>query len=249
MGYASFSRGFKSGGYNIRANTTAVPRSGEPFNDETVDSMEIGAKMGFMDQTMFLNAAYFHNKYKDIQLSVFTEYTLPNGSKSFFGDFTNAGAGKIDGLELEYQWLPSNRWVISGNLAWLNSKYTEFMTNNVNVASTQHFTNAPDFSGAFNIEHRIPNVMGGELALRGTYTHQSDVWPTTDLSPAIHQPAYGLLSAGAIWRNKPWTVSLQGTNLTDEEYRTTGYNIAAYGVLTGFYGPPRQYSLTVRYDF
>jgi len=26
MGYASFSRGFKSGGYNIRANTTAVPR-------------------------------------------------------------------------------------------------------------------------------------------------------------------------------------------------------------------------------
>ena len=53
-----------------------------------------------------------------------------------------------------------------------------------------------------------------------------------------------------IWKiDDAWSLSLQGTNLADEEYRTTGYNIAAYGVLTGFYGPPRQYSLTARYDF
>ena len=82
------------------------------------------------------------------------------------------------------------------------------------------------------------------------YAYQTDVWPTTDLSPAIHQPAYGLLNAGVIWKvNDAWSLSLQGSNLGDTEYRTTGYNIAAYGVLTGFYGPPRQYSLTVRYDF
>ena len=45
MAYALFSRGFKSGGYNVRANTTAVPRSGEPFDDESVDSFEVGSKM------------------------------------------------------------------------------------------------------------------------------------------------------------------------------------------------------------
>ncbi|MNG40525.1 TonB dependent receptor [compost metagenome] len=54
-----------------------------------------------------------------------------------------------------------------------------------------------------------------------------------------------------IWRiDDAWSLSLQGTNLADKEYRTTGYNLnAALGVLTGFYGAPRQYTLSARYDF
>ena len=250
MGYASFSRGFKSGGYNIRANTTAVPRSGEPFDDEQVDSYEIGSKMSFLDQRMFLNLAYFYNQYEDIQLSVFTSYTLPNGSQSFFGDFTNAGKGTVQGVEAEYQFLPTEHWLISGNLAWLDAEYDEFMSGGVNIADSQHFTNAPEFSGALNAEWRTALDNGGNLSARVTYAYQSEVWPTTDLSPVIKQDGYGLINAGVIWNvNDAWTLSLQGTNLADEEYRTTGYNIAAYGVLTGFYGPPRQYSLMARYDF
>jgi iron complex outermembrane receptor protein len=250
MVYGLASRGFKSGGYNIRANTTAVPRSGEPFGDESVDSYEIGSKMSLLDETLFLNLAYFHNAYKDIQLSVFTSYTLPNGSQSFFGDFTNAGKGTVQGLEVEYQWLPTQHWAISVNLSWLDAKYDEFITAGVNVAASQRFTNAPDFSGAINVEWRTALAAGGNLSARVGYAYQSEVWPTTDLSPAIRQDGYGLLNAGVIWKmNDAWSFSLQGSNLADEEYRTTGYNIGAYGVLTGFYGPPRQYSLTARYDF
>jgi len=248
MVYGLASRGFKSGGYNIRANTTAVPRSGEPFDDESVDSFEIGTKMGLLDQRLFLNVAAFHNVYKDIQLSVFT--ALPGGG--FFGDFTNAGKGTINGVEVEYQFLPSQNWLISGNLAWLDTKYDEFMSAGVNVADTQHFTNAPDFSGALNVEYRTDLANGGNLSARVGYSYQSEVWPTTDLSPVIKQPGYGLVSAGVIWKvNDAWTLSLQGTNLADEEYRTTGYNLvsAGLGVLTGFYGAPRQYSLTARYNF
>jgi len=250
MVYGLASRGFKSGGYNIRANTTSVPRSGEPFDDEQVDSFEIGSKMAFLDQRAFLNLAYFYNKYEDIQLSVFTSYTLPNGSQSFFGDFTNAGKGTVQGVEVEYQFLPTKNWMISGNLAWLDAKYDEFMSAGVNIANTQYFTNAPEFSGALNVEYRTDLANGGNLSARVGYSYQSEVWPTTDLSPAIKQDGYGLVNAGVIWKvNDAWSLSLQGTNLADEEYRTTGYNIAAYGVLTGFYGPPRQYSLTARYDF
>ena len=250
MVYGVASRGFKSGGYNIRANTTAVPRSGEPFQDESVDSYEIGTKMGLLDNTLFLNLAAFHNRYKDIQLSVFTSFTLPGGAQSFFGDFTNAGRGTVNGAEVEYQWLPSEHWVISGNLAWLDAKYDEYIDRGVNIASAQKFTNAPEFSGALNVEWRTGLANGGSLSARAGYSYQTGVWPTTDLSRAIYQPSYGLVGAGVIWKpSQPWTVSLQGSNLTDEEYRTTGYNIAAYGVLTGFYGPPRQYTLTARYDF
>ena len=251
MVYGLASRGFKSGGYNIRANTTAVPRSGDPFDDESVDSFEVGSKMSFLDQSLFLNLAAFHNKYEDIQLSVFTQYIDGSGNPQFFGDFANAGQGTVNGVELEYQWLPNANWLISGNLAWLDAKYDEFITAGVNVADSQRFTNAPEFSGAVNVEYRTDLANGGNLSARVGYSYQSEVWPTTDLSPLIRQEGYGLVNAGVIWTvNDAWSFALQGTNLADEEYRTTGYNLdTALGVTTGFYGAPRQYMLTARYDF
>jgi iron complex outermembrane recepter protein len=248
--YGLFARGFKSGGFNIRANAVAVPRSARPFDDEKVDSFEIGAKLSLLDDRAFLNLAYFHNKYEDIQLSVFTSFIGADGTPQFFGDFTNAGKGTVDGVELEYQFKPSARWLIGGHLSWLDARYDEFISAGVNVAENQKFTNAPEWSGALNIEHLLPLAGGGELSARIGYYYQSEVVPTTDLSPEITQAGYGLVSAGLVWRTGgPWTLSLQGTNLTDKEYRTTGYNIPALGILTGFYGPPRQVMLTARYDF
>ncbi|KGM57251.1 TonB-dependent receptor [Lysobacter arseniciresistens ZS79] len=257
MVYGSASRGFKSGGYNIRAQATAVPRSAEPFDDEVVDSFEIGSKMGFLDQTLFLNLSAFHNKYEDIQLSVFTAYDGDGDGteESFFGDFTNAGSGTVNGLEVEYQWLPTRNWLVSGNLAWLDAKYDEFLYAGANIADEQEFTNAPDFSGALNLEYRTGLASGGNLSTRLGYSYQSDVVATTEIvrtgALPITQDGYGLVNAGITWDDAgPWSVTLQGTNLADKEYRTTGYNLnTALGVLTGFYGPPRQYSLSVRYDF
>jgi iron complex outermembrane receptor protein len=255
--YGLATRGFKSGGYNIRAQATAVPRSAEPFDDEVVDSFEAGAKMSFLDQRLFLNVSAFHNKYEDIQLSVFTSYDSDgNGTlDAFFGDFTNAGAGTVNGLEIEYQWLPTRNWLVSGNFAFLDAQYDEFIYRGVNIADEQEFTNAPEFSGAINVEYRTDLANGGNLSARVGYSYQDDVVATTEIirtgALPITQDAYGLLNAGVIWNTGgAWSFSLQGTNLADEEYRTTGYNLnAALGVVTGFYGPPRQYSLSARYEF
>lgn len=256
MVYALATRGFKSGGFNIRAQAVAVPRSAEPFDDETVDSFEVGAKMALLDQRLFLNVAAFHNLYEDIQLSVFT--ALPDGG--FFGDFTNAGEGTVQGVELEYQWLLGGGFTLSGHLAWLDAVYDEFRWAGVDIAAEQPFTNAPEFSGALNLEYSRAVGAAGTLSARVGYTYQSEVVATTEIlraevppfgRPPISQPGYGLLSAGVIWSTgRDWTFSLQGSNLTDKEYLTTGYNLnRALGVYTGFYGPPRQISLTARYDF
>jgi iron complex outermembrane recepter protein len=256
MVYGSYSRGFKSGGYNIRAQATAVPRSAEPFKDEQVDTLEVGGKFSLLDETLFLNVAGFHNKYKDIQLSVFTAYDS-NGDgvdDAFFGDFTNAGKGTARGIEFEYQWLPAANWLISGNLAYLKTKYDEYLYRGINIANEQEFTNAPEQSGAINVEYNAPLEDGGNLGFRVGYNYQSKVVATTEVTRTadpITQGGYGLLNAGVIWRTgHNWMFSLQGTNLTDRAYRTTGYNInSALGVLTGFYGAPRQYTLTARYSF
>ncbi|MCB1598721.1 MAG: TonB-dependent receptor, partial [Xanthomonadales bacterium] len=247
--YGLASRGFKSGGFNIRANISAVPASGRPFDDEQVTTWELGAKMALADGNWFLNAAYFYSDYKDIQLSIFT--TIPNSNPpAFFGDFTNAGAGTVQGIELELFGQLSDNWVVQGNLAWLDAEYDEFISAGVDVSDTQKFTNAPEFSGAISLQYIRPLESGGEIRSRVGYSYQSKVYPTTDLSEAIAQDGYGLLSAGVIWQvDDQWKLALEGNNLTDKEYRTTGYDIGALGILTGFYGAPRTVSLTASYQF
>ncbi len=255
--YGLVSQGFKSGGFNIRAQAVQFPNSRLPFDDEKVTSFEVGAKNSFLDDTLFLNLAYFYNDYKDIQLSVFTSFDS-NGdgqNDAFFGDFTNAGKGTVKGIEAEYALQLTENFSIQGNLAWLDTKYDEFLTESANgtvnnIAGSQRFTNAPEYSGAISAVYTRPLVSGGSLTWRATHSHQSEVYPTTDLSEAIRQDGYSLTSASVIWQTAgAWSFSLDGNNLWDTEYRTTGYNIAALGVLTGFYGAPRTFSLTVRYDF
>jgi iron complex outermembrane receptor protein len=248
--YASYSEGFHSGGYNIRANCVAIPSSCRPIQDEKVQSYELGSKMTFFDDRLMANTAVFHNVYSNIQLSVFTSYTLPNGSQGFFGDFTNAGKGHIDGLEEEFAWKPTENWTLSGNVAYLHTKYTQFLSGGVNIADTQRFTNAPKWSGGLSLENTYPLANGGSITGRINYTYQTSVYPETTLSPLILQPSYGLWNAGVIWQiNDPWTLSLQGSNLANKAYRTTGYNIAALGIVTGYYGAPRVVTLSARYKF
>jgi iron complex outermembrane receptor protein len=248
--YGSYNEGFHSGGYNIRANCVAVPSSCRPVNDEKVQSFELGSKMTFFDDALMMNTAVFHNVYSNIQLSVFTSYTLPNNTQGFFGDFTNAGKGHIDGLEEEFAWKPSEDWTLSGQFAYMHTKYTEFMTKGVNVADQQKFTNAPKWSGGLSLENTQQLGNGGSLTARINYTYQGMVYPETSLSPLIAQSAYGLWNAGVIWQiSKPWALSLQGTNLANKSYRTTGYNIASLGIVTGFYGAPRMVTLSARYNF
>jgi iron complex outermembrane receptor protein len=188
---------------------------------------------------------------------VFTSFDS-NGdgvNDAFFGDFTNAGAGTVQGIELEYAWQMSEFFSLQGNMAWLDAEYDEFLTESANgtvnnIADQQKFTNAPEYSGSLSAVYARPLASGGRITGRATWTHQSEVYPTTDLSEAIKQDGYSLLSAGVIWQTAgPWSFALEGKNLTDKEYRTSGYNIAALGVLTGFYGAPRTFSLSARYDF
>jgi iron complex outermembrane receptor protein len=252
MVYASATRGFKSGGFNIRANVAAVPASARPFADESVTAYELGTKGAWRDGRVRLAVAAFHQDYRDIQLSVFSAFDSDGDGTddAFFGDFTNAARGTVDGLELELSARLGERWLLQGQYAWLDARYDEYVDRGVDVAGTKAFTNAPPRSGLLSLEYARP-LAGGELAARVTYARQAKVYPTTDLSEDIAQGSYGLLDAGLAWTSprRAWTVTLQGTNLADTEYRTSGNNVPVLGVLTGFYGAPRQIALGVRRDW
>lgn len=254
MVYASYSEGFKSGGYNVRANTVQVPSSQEAYKPERVSTYEVGTKLT-LAQTLRFNAALFYSDYEDIQLSIFTGVDT-NGDgdpDSFFGDFTNAGAGVIQGLELEYLWSANEFFALSGNATYLDAEYKKYLSGGVDVADQQEFTNTPELTYAINADLAFPVGDTGTVDTRLSYSYRDDVYPTTDLSEIVFQESYELWNAALVFRplGEQWRIALEGKNLGDEEYRTTGYDLRGSGfpIVSGYYGDPRTWTLRFTANF
>jgi iron complex outermembrane receptor protein len=247
--YSNLSRGFKSGGYNVRANNLVVPDSARPYKDEKLDALEVGMKYAAPDDTFDANVALFYNRYKDIQLSVFTSYVQPGGLPGFYGDFTNAGKGTVKGAEFEFSWRPNRQWEVNGFLALLNASYDEFMSGGKNIADTQKFSKHAAAPGGPE-----PDAHGPRRVWRRPAQHGRLRLPQQGVSDdgLERDPGAGRLQYGrpASWEApKNWTFSLHGSNLGNKRYRTDGYNIPALYILDGFYGPPRQIIAKAGYKF
>jgi iron complex outermembrane receptor protein len=254
MGYISASRGFKSGGYNVRAQTTFFPESGLPFDDEVLTVFEAGVKSILADRSLILNAAIFTGDYTDVQVSTFTSYDSDGDGTddSFFGDFLNAGDATLNGLEVEFDWKsPTTTWLgLSGNLSYLDTSADFLDADNDGLLDTQVITNAPEFTGALNLNFNF-SAWGGLISGSVGYAHRDDSVLTNEGNgeDPIVQPSYDLLNAWIGWLSADgkWRFTINGRNLTDEEYLTNGYNIPALGVLTGSFGNPMQVTGTIGY--
>jgi iron complex outermembrane receptor protein len=261
LGYFTVSRGFKSGGFNVRAQSNAFPQSAEPFDDEVLDVGELGLKSVLLDGSLVLNAAAFHGKYKDIQVSTFTAFDA-NGDgieESFFGNFLNAGNATMNGVELEFDHQPSLQWLnINGYVSWLDLEPDEFLDENRDgFVDTQVITNAPEWTGGLRLNFDTPLAgglltasVGGSYRSEATLTNEGGSFAGRAVQP-ISQGAYALYDAWVSWLSPDakWRVGLNAKNLSDEAYLTNGYNIPALGVLTGSYGAPRTVLATVEYRF
>lgn len=265
MGYFSAGRGFKSGGFNVRAQATVFPRSAEPFDDEVLDVAELGLKTVLDEGRLVLNSAIFYGEYKDVQVSTFTAYDS-NGDgvdDAFFGDFINAGDAEVKGAEVEFNWFSGALdWLgFSGHVSYLDAEPTSFLdANRDGFVDTQVITNAPELTASFRANLDFP-AFGGLLtsSLGWSYrddsvlTNEGGQYPGRPGQPLlpITQEAYSLVDAWISWLapNGSWRVGVSGKNLTDEEYLTNGYNIPALGILVGSYGAPRTVLGTIEYRF
>ena len=252
MLYAQASRGFKGGTYNIRADTLHFPESAHPLDQESATSLEIGSKTQWGEGRYSLNAALFDTRYNDIQLSTNTPYDS-NGDgvdDNSFSDFRNAGSGTMRGAELEVSARPTDRLTLLGHVGYLDTHYGEFISDGVNIAHDQRFTNAPRWNAGASTLIDIALTSGSLLArIDGNY--QSKVYPTTDLNEQIAQDGYTLWNASLTWRSprQDWQLELIGYNLSDKAYRTTGFAIIPPGIVTAEYGPPRMVALSATYFF
>ncbi len=263
MGYISLNQGFKSGGYNVRAQSTLFPETALPFDDEVMTVAELGVKTVLANRQLVLNGAVFYGDYTDIQVSTFTSYDSDGDGvdDAFFGNFLNAGDATVQGLELEYAYSSDTWFGLSGFLAYLDAEPKDFLdANNDGFVDTQVITNAPELTGAMRVNVDFP-AFGGLITGSLGYSYRDDSVLTNEGGPdprnpsqpllPIVQDAFGLVDAWVAWLspNAKWRIGLSGKNLTDEEYLTNGYNLPVLGSIQGSYGAPLTIVGTVEFRF
>ena len=126
--YVSASEGFKSGGFNGRANT---PGETGAYDPEYVWTYEIGSKNTLSDGRLRLNADVFYSDYTDFQARV-SEVVDPDApTPTFSFPVVNAGAMDIYGAELESTWIPIEQLNLQAQVGYLHADYRKFTASTV----------------------------------------------------------------------------------------------------------------------
>jgi iron complex outermembrane receptor protein len=253
--YASYGKGFKSGGFDMRGDVILTPTTVNGYDPETIDSYELGMKGAFLDRTLFVNLAGFYSNYKNQQVTIQVP-ALPSGIASFVD---NAGKGVIYGFELETRMVPSRNFSASVVVGYTNADYKEFFTligggtTPVDVSNQRAFQNTPEWTANASITWS-DDLAGGTIAFTPAVSRRRHIQLFELATPTLDQDGYALVEASVNWTSGDgkYRIGIAGRNLTDERYRVGGYNFP--GALTGnsvigYYGPPRTFTATLEVKY
>jgi iron complex outermembrane receptor protein len=254
--YASYSTGFTAGGINGRPFDTHLDIF--PYLPEDVKAYELGAKTEFFDHRLRLNGALYFSDYTNIQvgMSCFLQFTNPACTHPLTVFFTgNGGDAHIKGFELEAEAHPVRGWEITASAG-----YTDFNYVRVDPQASGSITmDSPDGGvpkWTWNLGTQYEIGMGD----LGTLTPRVDVTYVSTIHFNVYntvtafgkQPGYALTNVRLTWRpmDTRWSVSVAGTNVTNETYFTGKFDgRTGFGYATGTVGQPREWMVTVRRDF
>jgi iron complex outermembrane receptor protein len=260
--YLRYASGYRSGSFNGEAFDT------DPFDEETIDTWEIGVKSDWWDGRMRVNAALYTYEWDDLQVS---SINVVDGTPTT--SIANAGNAERWGGEIEVLVAPIDDLVIGLSYAYLDGDFDEYPelcgTNEPQECIRgKDFANrgaSPDNQASVYADYLFARTDFGEITGFLNVNWQ-DEWYTTAAStaivggdPVVYDPQVmdsrtvvdaRLNLENIELGNGSLRVTLWGKNLTDEDYSTYGINFGAnLGLKTENYGDPRTYGLEVAYEF
>ena len=265
--YASASRGFKSGGFNGRANSlndltlvvNGTPQLVTNFRPETVWTYETGAKGNFLDGRVYLSFTAFLSDFRDFQARV------GGGLVGATGVFPvlNAGRLRMYGFEGEAVVKPTSNWNLRAAVGYLNAQYREFndgrrvppqtfSCNPTGQAITCEPAFAPPLTLSLGTDWRIPVGDAGAVTLGADARFVDAHWLSVDNRPGLREPGYWLANATVRFDadGGRWYVQGGVKNLFNQLYRTDGQEFSSVGnIQTVYFGDPRTFSVMVGFRF
>ncbi len=246
--WVSWTRGFRSGGFNGRNPNPQTPAG--PFDEETVDAFEVGSKLTFLDGAGRLNAAIYYNEFDDLQRTILNADNLQT--------VENAAAATISGAELDVAWSATEHLTFFGGFAYVDADYDEFNGLDVDFpadgipdperAAELDFFNVAKYSASGAVEYGGLDLGGaGMLDLRAS-VYWKDEFPSNIRNYIIYDEIFvAQASATLHLPGDRLQLTVYGENLTNEQY---GQGAAATGLFfVDFIAPPRIYGARVTYRF
>ncbi len=251
--YASYNRGFKSGGFNPTTLTNPASRP------EVLDDFEAGFKSELFDRMLRLNVAGFYYNYRDIQLRSTAPPAPPGGTILY-----NAASAHNYGADIDFVVAPARGLTINGGAEFLDAHYSSFpagiittpkpisaagtggtITTTGSLAGRQ-LPQAPDFSASLGVTYAF-DAGFGEFELNANDGYKSSfAW---EPDGRLRQAAYHLVNASITYRPPASRLSVQvfARNLNGAFYGVAAANAAG---TDGFVpGAPRTFGGRVRYNF
>ncbi|MDB5576295.1 MAG: hypothetical protein JWR80_1471 [Bradyrhizobium sp.] len=256
--YFTYSKGFKSGGYNASSTLGNTPPL-IAFNPEKLSAYEIGLKSA-PTHLINISASAFYYKYKDQQVTSF----LDRGGVTLLTT-TNAAASTIYGADIEGSAQLSREFSLHTGISLLHARFDSFPAAVVQVPNTVVGPFGPVGNVAQNRNvagNSLPRAPDWTVSIGATYEREfaagtliakADLFRSArsyfDPGNLYQEPAYTNLDASIAWQlhGKKLTFTLWGKNLTDD-VRTLGTVISRNGS-TYFWAPPRTYGVSVSTKF
>jgi iron complex outermembrane receptor protein len=161
MVYGSWSRGFRSGGWNGRPGS--LPATIGPYQPETVDSYEAGLRTKFDQGRAIFNLTVFQTDYKNKQEDQIRTNPLNPASTITFVE--NAGKARFRGVEVEAQYRPVPALHLFGSLGYLSAKYLKFTDGltGLDISASKTLRYAPKWNASLGADYTFD--LGGDNSL------------------------------------------------------------------------------------
>lgn len=250
--YASYSQGFRSGGYNQR--NTAPTASPGPFDEEQQDSFEVGFKLDANDGALRLNGAVFHNSIEDMQREV--NFADPNLGVAQV--IVNSADATITGAEFEMLAGLNQYFVLTANAGYLDGDYDdvrEDLNRDGNVDSADENLALPrlaQWTYGIGLNFDIDVNNGDHITARVSFNHRDPSAYTDDNLGVLNSADMVDVSASYGFSNGI-TLSLFGKNLKDEVTHGNDTQLpAAFGGPGASFAPlnkGRVYGAEIKYEY
>ncbi len=254
--YATYSRGYKSGGISLIRDAGGPQVAFSPggpvffatpedptFDEESADHYEIGIKGTFADGRLRGALAVFSTEFTDLQQQVLT----PSGTF----DVSNVGSASAEGVEAQLTWLVSPGFEINGGVTYLNATYGDdagapLAGNDIAFSSRWQGNLGATYEWDLG-QSGYSMFAHGDVFFRSKHSLNTDL-SGEQAAYEIYNARVGLRSAG------PWELSIFCRNCFDERYYTSTFGIPIDGAgaftasTLAFVGEPQFYGLTVRFS-
>lgn len=239
--YGNWTRGFRSGGYNFRitnarAFEAVAATRGLSFDEEQVDSFELGVKYRSPDRKLTLNLAAFRTEVGNMQREV-NEGSAAGVAQSIF----NTADARIDGIEGEGRYALGKHFLLTANFGYINARYTDVLFDissdgKVDAADKAlALPRTPQWTYGFGVVGDFKLPSGNAIVARANFQHRDRFAYTDNNFGWI--TASDNLDASLSYKTGGLTFTVYGRNLLDQVQHGGDTQLGTAAQIPVFGGP------------